>query len=371
MRVVLENPSMRIIRLLLVCSFLVSAPLVFAQWTDTQGNIYSTPSGTVGIGTTSPIKQFSVGNGFTGSIQTYEIGNFYGDSVGKITMSAYSADVAFWQTHPATGIFRWYFMRDANNVTGSNQRMTLTPTELRLEQPYANASLNMIGFYERSATGSTLYGFMNQRGSTYTAAPRQFNIGNNHVDGAMALVAGGVERVTIGATGKVGIGMLPSATHALSVSGDAHFSGKVTGGNIVAKYQDIAEWVPSTEELAAGTVVVLDPEHTNHVKASSLAYDTSVAGVVSAQPGLILGEEDDSKAMIATTGRVRVRVDARQHSIKIGDLLATSTVPGTAMKSEAMEINGRRFHQPGTIIGKALEPLEGGVGEILVLLSMQ
>ena len=41
------------------------------------------------------------------------------------------------------------------------------------------------------------------------------------------------------------------------------------------------------------------------------------------------------------------------------------------MKSEPMEINGRRFHQPGTIIGKALEPLDAGTGEILVLLSLQ
>jgi hypothetical protein len=41
------------------------------------------------------------------------------------------------------------------------------------------------------------------------------------------------------------------------------------------------------------------------------------------------------------------------------------------MRSEPMMINGRAFHQPGTIIGKALEPLDGGVGEILVLLSMQ
>jgi hypothetical protein len=31
----------------------------------------------------------------------------------------------------------------------------------------------------------------------------------------------------------------------------------------------------------------------------------------------------------------------------------------------------RSFHQPGTIIGKALEPLASGKGEILVLLSLQ
>jgi hypothetical protein len=29
------------------------------------------------------------------------------------------------------------------------------------------------------------------------------------------------------------------------------------------------------------------------------------------------------------------------------------------------------MHAPGTIIGKALEPLAGGKGEILVLLSLQ
>ncbi|HEV7240019.1 MAG TPA: hypothetical protein VGQ36_12340 [Thermoanaerobaculia bacterium] len=44
---------------------------------------------------------------------------------------------------------------------------------------------------------------------------------------------------------------------------------------------------------------------------------------------------------------------------------------GVAMRSVPFEINGRRFHQPGTIIGKALEPLPSGEGEILVLLSLQ
>jgi hypothetical protein len=41
------------------------------------------------------------------------------------------------------------------------------------------------------------------------------------------------------------------------------------------------------------------------------------------------------------------------------------------MKSQPIEIGGRRMHAPGTIIGKALEPLAGGTGEILVLLSLQ
>lgn len=170
--------------------------------------------------------------------------------------------------------------------------------------------------------------------------------------------------------GSVGIGTGAGA-YALNVQGDAHFSGNVTGGNIAASYQDIAEWVPATTDMAPGTVVVLNREHTNEVMPSMHAYDTAVAGVVSAQPGVILGRGDASKEQIATTGRVKVHVDANSAPIAIGDLLVSSDKPGTAMKSEPMQINGRTFHQPGTIIGKALEPLPSGEGEILVLLSLQ
>lgn len=149
-------------------------------------------------------------------------------------------------------------------------------------------------------------------------------------------------------------------------------TGKVTAaGTISARYQDVAEWVPSAEDLPPGTVVVVDLEQNNTVRASGAAYDTAVAGVVSAMPGLILGVEGDAKEQIATTGRVKVKVDATKHPIRLGDLLVTSDKPGTAMRSEPMSLNGRTFHQPGTIIGKALEPLPSGTGEILVLLSLQ
>ena len=151
-----------------------------------------------------------------------------------------------------------------------------------------------------------------------------------------------------------------------------HVAGNITvDGNINAKYQDVAEWVPSTQKLAAGTVVILDPERTNQVLASTGSYDTAVAGVISAQPGISLGEAGEGKVLVATTGRVKVRVDATKAPVKIGDLLVTSDAAGVAMKSEPMMMNGRKFHSPGTIIGKALEPLASGTGEILVLLSLQ
>jgi hypothetical protein len=173
--------------------------------------------------------------------------------------------------------------------------------------------------------------------------------------------------------GNVVIGGPPTTAnaYALAVQGNANFNGTVTGTNIQAHYQDVAEWVPATSDLTPGTVVILNRGRNNEVMASSSAYDTAVAGVVSAQPGISLGIEGEGKEQIATTGRVKVRVDARTSPVTVGDLLVTSTSPGMAMRSKPMEIGGNQFHRPGTIIGKALEPLEGGVGEILVLLSMQ
>jgi hypothetical protein len=175
-------------------------------------------------------------------------------------------------------------------------------------------------------------------------------------------------------TGAIGIGAGKVATQGvLDVGGNIHADGNVTAdGTIFASYsQDLAEWVPTEAELSPGTVVVLDKRQRNHVSASSTPYDTSVAGVVSGKPGIILGQRRGTMAAVATTGRVPVQVDATQHPIAIGDLLVTSEMAGVAMKSEPMALNGRTFHQPGTIIGKALEPLASGTGTILVLLSLQ
>ncbi len=154
-------------------------------------------------------------------------------------------------------------------------------------------------------------------------------------------------------------------------TGNTNFTGTVTGTNIRAQYQDVAEWVSASGAMPAGTVVVLNDQKADAVVPSSMPYDTRVAGVVSAQPGLLLGVPGNDKAMIATTGRVRVKVDASKHPVRIGDLLVTSDRQGSAMVSEPIDFHGRAFHQPGTVIGKALEPLASGQGEILVLLSLQ
>jgi hypothetical protein len=178
-------------------------------------------------------------------------------------------------------------------------------------------------------------------------------------------------RMAILSGGNVGINN-PNPIEKLDVVGNIKVTGNIdVSGNINAKYQDVAEWVPTSEQIPAGTVVVLDSTKSNHVIASTTGYDTRVAGVISEQPGIALGERGDNKVLVATTGRVKLKVDATRGAIEVGDLLVTSDVPGRAMKSKAIEVGGVQIHRPGTLLGKALEPLDKGQGQILVLLSLQ
>lgn len=196
---------------------------------------------------------------------------------------------------------------------------------------------------------------------------------------------GNTNLITATLNGNIGLGTTaPDPNFRLDVSGPAKIQGNVIvggngtfGGNMIvngsigAKYQDLAEWVPTSRPMQAGTVVVLDRQRSNEVIPSFRAYDTSVAGVISATPGLLLGEEGEGKVKVATTGRVKVKVDASQGAIQVGDLLVCSDKEGRAMRSEPVNIVGIQMHRPGTLIGKALEPLAEGEGEILVLLSLQ
>lgn len=186
--------------------------------------------------------------------------------------------------------------------------------------------------------------------------------------------------VTVTMDGNMGVGTNATPpSEKLEVNGNIKVSGTgnitaigtIEGGVIKAKYQDVAEWVESSQELNAGTVVILDSDKSNQVIASTSAYDSRVAGVISLQPGITLGQHAEGRVLVATTGRVKVKVDASNGPIKIGDLLVTSDKEGVAMKSIPIELGGARIHRPGTLIGKALEPLASGTGEILVLLSLQ
>jgi len=348
---------------------------------DANGNIYNTNSGNVGIGTQSPNFRLEVKNSsYSPGINVIDSGAGKRATIGFGIDSSISAGWVMGQDRFANGTRDFYLYDIANNrdiIYGSNTgNVGIGTTSPGIVDgidlgAYGQKILHVLhsGVARVSVTGSggASTDFID---SSATANQKWFvlqNIGGKAYYRALSDGATiSYELMTFNlSNGNVGIGTTtPSAK--LDVNGSVNVS-----GNINAKFQDVAEWVPSSEKLSTGTVVVLDSTKSNQVIASTVSYDTRVAGVISEQAGIALGEKGDSKVLVATTGRVRMKVDATRAPIHIGDLLVTSDVPGVAMKSEPLNLGGVQIHRPGTLIGKALEPLEKGSGTILVLLSLQ
>src|SRR5258708_3634022 len=115
--------------------------------------------------------------------------------------------------------------------------------------------------------------------------------GSLGVSGSGAINATTLGGASFAAPGAIGGTTPGSGTFSsVSVTGNLNATGTITGGNIVAKYQDVAEWVPSSEQIPTGTVVVLDSTKSNQVISSTQAYDTRVSGVISEQPRIPLAE---------------------------------------------------------------------------------
>lgn len=140
----------------------------------------------------------------------------------------------------------------------------------------------------------------------------------------------------------------------------------ITGG------ADITEpFKMSDKNLARGSVVSIDQENPGHLKLSSQAYDTRVAGVISGaggvNPGLSLSQQGvmEGDQHVALTGRVYVQADATSSAITPGDLLTTSTTPGHAMKVRD------HTRAQGAILGKAMTGLKEGTGLVLLLVTLQ
>jgi hypothetical protein len=120
-------------------------------------------------------------------------------------------------------------------------------------------------------------------------------------------------------------------------------------------------------------VLVIGPD--GRLARSTAPNASAVAGVYSTRPAFLGGSADDAdpagKIPLAVVGVVPVKVTAENGAIRPGDLLTTSSLPGHAMRAVPVEAGGVQFYQPGTLIGKALEGLDGGTGMIMALVTLQ
>ena len=173
------------------------------------------------------------------------------------------------------------------------------------------------------------------------------------------------------------------------------------GGSFRPASMDLAEYFTVSEPVAVGDVLVADCESLGRYRRGSTSADPAVVGIVSGEPGMLLGSGvsriaasdpelavqldearrmgdrvrkgeiwkqlearfDQTHAPVALSGTVQCKVDAGLGAIQVGDLLTTSPTPGHAMRTDEA--------RPGTILGKALQPLDTGTGMIKVLVMLR
>jgi hypothetical protein len=133
---------------------------------------------------------------------------------------------------------------------------------------------------------------------------------------------------------------------------------------------DLAEYYLSGDKsIEAGDVVVIsdtkvldngveEVQNQGVLRKATKPYDSKLVGIISTQPGLVLGSIDGDtgqadKRMLALSGRAPVKIDPQSPPIAVGDFLTSSRKPGLAMKAI----------KAGYTIGKALESWQPGRSE--------
>ena len=155
--------------------------------------------------------------------------------------------------------------------------------------------------------------------------------------------------------------------------------GTLFAGAVNTTAADLAEYyVAGNSNVEAGDVVIVGPNpeitlvNTTGNPQSTItqgvlfravkAYDQRLLGVISTDPGLVLGSIDGitgspDKRALALAGRVPVKVSSSSLPIKIGDPLTSSTDSGKATKAT----------QAGQIIGTALESWNPNSGQTHIM----
>jgi|GEM_PF-3027495 len=251
----------------------------------------------------------------------------------------------------------------AGNINFTGPWLTIVPTSLTKRPPNWGSGLHVWDIYSEATIGVGKNG--NVVSSINSSGDAHFGR-NLHVVG----------NITIG--GKLGTSNYP-ATPATSGWGggirtwDLEAHGCVKSGAAYARFSDLAENFESTTPLEPGDVVCLAQDK-GHICLSDKSNHPFLLGIISTAPGFVLnGHDEEFKPQenhypVALSGRVPCKVTDEGGPIRRGDLLTSSSSPGRAMKAHP---NAQGYYAPGTLIGKALEPLNEKEGCIEVFVFLR
>src|SRR5688572_15550525 len=269
------------------------------------------------------------------------------------------------------------------SATGNAASFSVTDVSNSLDAVYVSNLGQGNGIYTESATGNGLTAITN---SAFSAAIWGFN--NNGGVGIYGVTHAGSEAALKGATTFDGGTALEAELAGSATTGNLALF-KVSGTNVArineagkgffnggtqASGADIAEAFDVTgniNEYEAGDVLAISTSKDRAVEKSSAPYSTLVAGVYATKPGVLLTEENidtdlTGKVPMGVIGVIPTKVCLQGGSIKRGDLLVTSSIPGVAMKADPEKV------RVGQVIGKALEDYStGSIGKIKVLVSIK
>ncbi len=152
--------------------------------------------------------------------------------------------------------------------------------------------------------------------------------------------------------------------------------GDYPGGTATCNnFVDYAELYPISEPVESGDVVVMDREAEGfEVKRSTMPYDTSVVGIVSTKPAVLIEGSsmifmnngfalNQTKPAVALAGRVPTKVTDENGMIKAGDLITTSNKKGYTMKCK------KPIDCIGAIAGISLENQDEKEDKIMVMVK--
>jgi hypothetical protein len=322
----------------------------FLGTTDGQPLVIQPKTGSVGIGTTtpSPQTQLEIQSGFDTEVLRF----------GHSTVDYHSVSTSFHGSLPSHNYLAFNVEHSA-----SDTRRVLTlkgDGNVGIGTDSPGFRLEVDG---NVGVGGSLRFGVEPAGTGEFITSQRVDAGPNKY--GIDFATNSLTRMSITNGGNVGIGTTTPA-YTLEVNGSLGVSGDIllTGADCAEEF-DIAE----AAEIESGTVVILDQDGVLHQ--SQQAYDKRVAGVISGagdyKPGLILDRQQsrDNRAPVALVGKVHCKVDAQYAPIDVGDLLTTSPTQGHAMKADDPS---KAF---GSVIGKALRPLEAGQGMIPILIALQ